>query len=106
MANLELGDPTSEFYDVLLNMSMQNSCSEGWNDAQRYHNDVGWLLGGAIFGPIALLFAAVSSPSPDYQVSSAEYLRCYTKKARSMNLGAAFLGVLVEAGLVTLVVVI
>jgi hypothetical protein len=106
VANLELGDPTSELYDVLLNMGTQTSaCTQGWNDASNNHSDIGWFFGGAVFGPLTVLFAALSNPTPGYSVSDYDYIRCYTNKARSMNISSAIWGALVEMGLVTVVVV-
>lgn len=81
------------------------SCAKAINDASAYHGKGGLHFAlGALFGPFAVIGAAVSSPSPSSGANTAglsdnrelfndaEYLNCYKKKARGKNVGNAAVG--------------
>lgn len=81
------------------------SCAKGVNDASAYHGKGGLHFAlGALFGPFTVIGAAVSNPTPASGANTAalssnkelfndaEYLSCYTKKARGKNVGNSAAG--------------
>lgn len=82
-----------------------NNCLKGNLDADNYHGKAGFHVAmGVLFGPFAVIGAAVSSPSPysgketmmmsqnQKLFNDPVYLNCYQKKARAKNLGNTGLG--------------
>lgn len=81
------------------------SCAKGVNDATAYHGKGGLHFAlGALFGPFTVIGAAISNPTPASGANTAalssnkdlfndaEYLTCYTKKARGKNVGNSAAG--------------
>jgi hypothetical protein len=80
------------------------SCASGERDAQDVHNSTGFLIAGALTGPIALGVAAMKSPQPRGErlagmapENAAEYARCYGRRAQKKNLKSALNGFAVGA---------
>ena len=81
------------------------SCAKGVTDADDLHRKGGLhLILGALFGPFAVVGAAIAGPTPasgsrtalvssnKELFSDPEYLRCYKKKARNKNVLNAAIG--------------
>jgi hypothetical protein len=84
-------------------LSGSEKCMYGMNDAEMYHKSGLSFAMGVLFGPFAVIGAAISNPSPLsgqnlYLSSNKEffndptYLACYSKSARKKNLKNAALG--------------
>jgi len=82
-----------------------DKCMKGQMDADMYHGKTGSHIAlGVLFGPFAIIGAAVSSPTPQngqstYMMSKNKeffsdpiYLSCYQKKARAKNVGNTAVG--------------
>jgi hypothetical protein len=101
-------NPSSKIYvDYLNNISNDDpdKCMKGRMDADNYHGKEGIHVAlGILFGPLAIIGAAVSNPTPQkgkdtYAMSQNKdlfqdpvYLNCYTKKARNKNVTNAAIG--------------
>ena len=81
------------------------SCAKGIQDASDLHGKGGLHFAlGVLFGPFAVIGAAVAGPTPASGKNTAlasnnkalfsdpEYLHCYKKKARGKNVGNAAIG--------------
>ena len=94
----------TEYLDFLGNFD-QDACLKGTLDADNYHGKAGLHVAlGVLFGPFAVIGAAVASPTPDKSTktlmmsqnkemfNNPEYLTCYKKKAKGQNVGNSALG--------------
>lgn len=83
----------------------ENACMKGAADGKAFHGKGGLHVAlGALFGPFAVIGAAVGSPQPMNGARTAEmsknsdlftdpqYLECYKKAARGKNVGMAAAG--------------
>ena len=91
-------------YLTMLNAD-PNSCMKGASDAKAFHGKGGLHIAlGVLFGPFAVIGAAVGSPDPmggsrtaqmsknSELFSDPTYLECYKKAARGHNVGMAAAG--------------
>jgi len=100
-------NPSDRVYlDYLTTMAGDpDACLKGKQDAENYHGKAGLhMVLGVLFGPFAVIGAAVSSPTPatgsqtmlmsknKELFGDPEYLSCYQKKARGINVGNAAIG--------------
>ena len=88
-----------------MNLSNNDACLKGMIDAQQFHGKVGaHVLLGFLFGPFAVIGAALANPTP-YKggttvmlsknrelFNDPAYLNCYKKKAKGKNAGNAAIG--------------
>ena len=113
--SIEFANPKDEVYLKYIKQEQANKCLSGTQDADLYHGKVGLHVAmGVLFGPFALIGAAIASPTPisgkstmlysenKDMFSDAEYLSCYKKKAKGKNVTNALLG---WAGWILLVLV-
>lgn len=105
---VKFADPTNKIYTdylELVSSYQEGTCLKGQLDASNYHGKAGFHVAmGVLFGPFALIGAAVADPTPEKSTktlmmsenkdlfNNAEYLACYRKKAKSQNVGNAALG--------------
>ena len=102
---IEFANPKDEVYIKYIKQESANKCLSGNTDADLYHGKAGFHVAmGVLFGPFALIGAAVASPTPQKGKSTmflsenkelfndAEYLSCYQKKARGKNVLNTALG--------------
>lgn len=107
ISTIGFGNTNSRVYRRFLAMSEKqvNSCVAGQADASSFHGKVGGhVVLGFLFGPFAVLGAAVANPTPDrgkrtYLMSShkelfsdPEYIICYKRKAKGQLVGATLVG--------------
>jgi len=100
-------NPSDKVYTEYLQLadSDPDKCMKGRMDADNYHGKAGLHVAlGVLFGPFAIIGAAVSTPTPQkgkdtYAMSQNKdmfqdpmYLNCYTKKARGKNVGNTAIG--------------
>lgn len=98
-------DVNDEVYASYLQLNDVEKCMKGQTDADMYHGKVGaHIAWGVLFGPFAIIGAAVANPSPHtgantYMMSQNRelfsdpaYLMCYKKKAKGKNAGNAAIG--------------
>lgn len=98
-------DPNDKVLLAYQELSDPDKCLRGRNDAGLYHGKVGSHIAlGALFGPFAIIGAAVASPTPvkgkdTYLMSKNReifddpaYLQCYKKSAKGKNVGNTALG--------------
>ncbi len=100
-------DPNDRVYvNYLATMAGDpDACLKGKQDAENYHGKAGLhMVLGVLFGPFAVIGAAVSNPTPASGKETMfmsknkdlfgdpEYLSCYQKKARGMNVGNTAIG--------------
>ncbi len=105
--SIRFEDPQDKVYTEYLRLSAQdpNRCFRGKTDAALYHGkNGGHFLLGVLFGPIAMVGTALSSPYPEKGrrtvlmstnkdlFSDPEYLLCYKKKAKGKLIGMEALG--------------
>jgi len=82
-----------------------DACLSGKHDAENYHGKKGLHITlGVLFGPFAVLGAAIGEPTPDKGRETLEmsknkalfndpsYLSCYKKKAKAQNVGNTAIG--------------
>ncbi|MFM7196035.1 MAG: hypothetical protein ACKOYP_14800 [Bacteroidota bacterium] len=107
IALLQFGDPADKVYTDYLALTAEdeNACMKGAGDGKAFHGKAGLhVVLGVLFGPIAMIGAAVSSPNPvngartmelsknSALFSDPQYLECYRKSARGKNVGATAAG--------------
>ncbi len=107
ISSLEFENTTDKVFTdyVKLADTDPNKCLNGRIDAEAYHGKQGLHFAlGVLFGPIAVIGTALSSPTPERgkntylmsknkdQFSDPEYLICYKKKARGKLMSATSLG--------------
>lgn len=100
-------NPDSPILQDFLSLSEggAEACLSGQMDAENHHGKAGMhVVLGVLFGPFAVLGAAVSKPTPSTGkntlamssnkdlFSDPAYLNCYTKKARGQNVTNALIG--------------
>jgi len=103
--SVEFGDPTDKVYNEYMQLDNSDKCLKGTQDAQNFHGKAGGhIILGVLFGPFAVIGAAVASPTPykgKNTVSMSQnselfndpaYLQCYKKKAKGRNVGNAVIG--------------
>jgi hypothetical protein len=86
-------------------LSGSDKCMKGQMDAEMYHGKKGGHIAlGFLFGPFAMIGAAIAEPTPQRGQSTMmmsenkelfndpSYLTCYKKKARAKNVGNAGIG--------------
>ena len=99
-----INNPIYTNYLNLLNTD-PNSCMKGSSDAKAFHGKGGLHVAlGVLFGPFAVIGAAVGSPDPMGGARTAQmsknsdlfsdptYLECYKKAAKGKNVGMAAAG--------------
>jgi hypothetical protein len=107
-------NPSDKVYTAYLQLADSEpglKCLKGKMDAYNYHGKAGLHITlGFLFGPIALIGATVSTPTPQkgrntYSMSQnkemfqdPEYLNCYKKKARNKNIRNTGIGYLIRWG--------
>lgn len=103
--SIEFADQNDPVYTDYVPMAGSDACLKGTLDAQQFHGKGGLHLAlGFLFGPFAVIGAALSNPNP-YRgrdtvmlsknrdsFSDPIYLQCYKRKARRRNVGHAFMG--------------
>lgn len=97
---IQFEDPTDKVYKAYLSLqdTDPDKCLKGQTDAELYHGKVfGHVVLGILFGPFAVIGAALANPSPESGArtyllsknkeifSDPNYLMCYKRKARSRN---------------------
>jgi len=106
--SIKFGNPQDKIYtDYLEFISnyQEGNCLKGQLDADNYHGKVGMHVAlGVLFGPFAVIGAAVASPTPEKSTktlmmsqnkdlfNNAEYLSCYKRKAKGQNVVNTTLG--------------
>jgi hypothetical protein len=99
---------TDKVYTSYMEMAKNDAaeqCMKGRLDADNHHGKAGLHVAlGVLFGPFAVIGAAVSNPNPQKgkdtfmrsdnkdSFNDANYLSCYSKKAKGKNVGNAALG--------------
>ena len=100
---IKFEDPSNRELKKYDELSSYEKCNMGIMDANMYHKNgaaFGW---GVLFGPFAMIGAAISNPSPMNSsnayvspnrdlFSDASYLSCYSTQARKKNVKGAGLG--------------
>lgn len=104
--SIQFEDVNNKVYqDYLALANDPQACLKGTTDAQQFHGKAGaHVLLGFLFGPFAMIGAALASPNP-YNgrmtpfasqnkdlFNDPVYLKCYKKKAKGRNVGYATLG--------------
>jgi len=103
---LDFADVSSRHYRKFNEFQADpESCAKAINDATAYHGKGGLHFAlGALFGPFTVIGAAISKPSPasgsqtallsnnKELFNDAEYINCYSKKARGNNVGNSAAG--------------
>jgi hypothetical protein len=104
---IQFEDTSDKIYNAYLALADNDpeKCMKGQMDAEMYHGKIfGHVALGILFGPFAVIGAAVASPSPrtgtnTYMLSQNRelfsdpaYLMCYQKKARTRNATYAAVG--------------
>lgn len=103
--SIEFENPNDRVLKAYLSLDDPDKCLKGQQDADLYHGKAGAHVAyGVLFGPFALIGAAVASPSPQTGSKTLmmsknknlfddpAYLTCYKKKAVGKNVGNAGLG--------------
>jgi hypothetical protein len=103
--SIEFENPNDKVLKAYLSLDDPDKCLKGQQDADLYHGKAGAHVAyGVLFGPFALIGAAVASPTPQTGsktlmmsknkdlFSDTTYLVCYKKKAIGKNVGNAALG--------------
>jgi hypothetical protein len=101
--SVEFEDTNSIILEQYNQLSESDKCMRGTNDAELYHRSGGAFAWGVLFGPFAVIGAAIGNPSPLqgqnlYMSSNKElfndpsYLSCYSRSARKKNVKNAALG--------------
>lgn len=103
--SIEFENPNDKVLVAYQELNDPDKCLRGRNDASLYHGKVGGHIAlGALFGPFAVIGAAVASPAPvkgkdTYMMSKNReifddpaYLSCYKKSAKGKNVGNTALG--------------
>lgn len=98
-------NPNDKVLAAYQELDDSEKCMKGRTDADLYHGKTGLHVAlGVLFGPFAILGAALGNPSPDkgkdtYMMSKNRenfsdpaYLSCYKKKAKGQNVGNTALG--------------
>jgi len=100
-------DPANPIYTSYLQLAAaeENPCMKGSMDAKAFHGKAGLHVTlGVLFGPFAVIGAAVGNPDPmngsrttELSKNSAlfqdpQYLECYRKAARGRNTGSTAAG--------------
>jgi hypothetical protein len=103
--SVEFDNVNDPVYEAYMNLSNNDACLKGMVDAQQFHGKVGaHVLLGFLFGPFAIIGAALANPTP-YKggttvmlsknrelFNDPAYLNCYKKKAKGKNAGNAAIG--------------
>lgn len=103
--SVEFEDVHDPIYTDYLALASSDACLKGMADAQQFHGKgFTHVVLGFLFGPFAVVGAALASPNP-YNgkrtvlmspnrdtFSDPIYLKCYKKKAKGRNVGHAALG--------------
>lgn len=103
--NIVFHDKGDKLYVKYTDSTDADNCLKGRLDADNYHGKGGVHVAlGVLFGPFAIIGAAVSTPSPSKGnetlqmsknkklFSDPNYLNCYTKKAKEKNVTNTALG--------------
>ena len=103
--SIEFVDVNDPVYTEYMGLSDSDACLKGTLDAQQFHGKAGMhIVLGFLFGPFALIGAAVANPNPyngrntmmmsknRESFSDPIYLQCYKKKAKGRNVGNTALG--------------
>jgi len=104
--SIEFENPKDKVYVEYMELQDDpDKCMKGRFDADNYHGKtVGHIALGVLFGPFAIIGAAVADPTPqkgnDTYIMSKNrdlfddpaYLTCYKKKAKGKNVGNAAIG--------------
>ncbi|MEM7373822.1 MAG: hypothetical protein AAF587_34685 [Bacteroidota bacterium] len=105
--SVKFDNPKDKIYTSYMEMAERNpkACMQGTLDADNLHGRSGsYFTMGMLFGPFALIGAAMGNPSPissknAYYMSGNQdlfqdpmYLNCYKRKAKSKNVKSAAAG--------------
>ncbi len=101
--SIEFENVNSKILESYNQISSHEKCMQGMNDAEMYHKSGLGFAMGVLFGPFAIIGAAISNPSPLrgqnlYLSTNKEffndpsYLACYSRSARKKNVKNAALG--------------
>lgn len=103
--SVQFGNPNDKVLEAYAKMDASEKCLKGSDDAKSLHGKVGGHVAlGALFGPFAVIGAAVAKPDPYRGKNTARlsknenlfddpaYLSCYKKKAKGKNIGNVVLG--------------
>ena len=103
--SVQFGDPDDKVLEAYQEMDGSEKCLKGAQDAQNFHGKTGGhIVLGALFGPFAMIGAAVASPNPykgrntvimsqnSNLFNDPAYLKCYKKKAKGRNVGNVAIG--------------
>lgn len=103
--SIQFENPRNRMLRNYQQLSDPDKCLKARYDADMYHGKTGLHVAlGVLFGPFAILGAAVANPSPvkgnDTYIMSKNreifsdpaYLTCYKKKAKSQNVGNTAIG--------------
>lgn len=98
-------NPEDKVLIAYLELSDPDKCLKARSDADMYHGKTGLHVAlGVLFGPFAILGAALGSPTPEKGndtyimsknrdfFSDPAYLSCYKKKAKGKNVGNTAIG--------------
>ena len=103
--SVQFGNPYDKVLVDYQQLDNSDKCLKGRQDAQNFHGKTGGhIILGALFGPFAMLGAAIASPTPYKGKNTVEmsqnenlfndpaYLQCYRKKAKGRNIGNVAIG--------------
>lgn len=103
--SVEFENPENRVLKKYLELDHAEKCMLGTMDADNFHGKVGFhFVMGVLFGPFAIIGAAVANPSPQngrdtYMMSQNQklfsdpiYIKCYRKKAVGKNMGNSAIG--------------
>jgi len=103
--SVQFKNPKNRILKNYQELSDPDKCLKARTDANMYHGKTGLHVAlGVLFGPFAILGAAVANPSPEKGndtyimsknreiFSDPAYISCYKKKAKGQNVGNTALG--------------
>lgn len=106
ISTIEFADVNNKVYtDFIQQSDNSEKCLKGSQDAQNFHGKTGGhVVLGVLFGPFAVMGAAIASPTPykgkntvimsqnEDLFNDPAYLECYRKKAKGRKFGNTFIG--------------
>ncbi len=103
--SVEFGNPNDKVLETYSQLDDSEKCLKGGEDAVNFHGKTGaHIILGVLFGPIAIIGAAIASPNPykgkntlalsqnSELFKDPAYLSCYKKKAKGKNIGNVAIG--------------
>ena len=113
--SIMFANPDNPIYQDFIKQTDTDKCLIAKDDAKNYHGKGGLhVLMGVLFGPFAVIGAALSKPAPQKDAKALtsghkeyfddpEYLDCYRKKARGQNIASTAAGWAIWIGTALLV---